>query len=156
MTRHHPIAAGPRGSPRFPPNTARRPRQQRRGREGEQQRPPERSPLLRLRGTRDVASAMLEEPEAGAPGARGEAAGRFQPALRERGSRRAACGPKRRLGRTGLLAWAHGSASMFVRGTITGPLERGLATRKAPLDVIVAATIFSALLRQFVLPERLR
>uniref|UniRef100_A0AC11E0L7 Chromatin assembly factor 1 subunit A n=3 Tax=Ovis TaxID=9935 RepID=A0AC11E0L7_SHEEP len=54
---------------------ARRPRQQRRGREGEQQRPPERSPLLRrLRGTRDVASAMLEEPECGAPGARGEAA----------------------------------------------------------------------------------
>ncbi|MXQ83870.1 hypothetical protein E5288_WYG002274 [Bos mutus] len=54
---------------------ARRPRQQRRGREGEQQWPPELSPLLRrLRGTRDVALAMLEEPECGAPGARGEAA----------------------------------------------------------------------------------
>ncbi|XP_044803897.1 chromatin assembly factor 1 subunit A isoform X3 [Bubalus bubalis] len=54
---------------------ARRPRQQRRGREGEQQRPPELSPLLRrLRGTPDVALAMLEEPECGAPGARGEAA----------------------------------------------------------------------------------
>ncbi|XP_027403090.1 chromatin assembly factor 1 subunit A isoform X2 [Bos indicus x Bos taurus] len=57
---------------------ARRPRQQRRGREGEQQRPPELSPLLRrLRGTRDVALAMLEEPECGAPGARGEAAARL-------------------------------------------------------------------------------
>lgn len=114
---------------------ARRLRQQRRGREGEQQRPPERGPLLRrLRGTRDVARAMLEEPECGAPGARGEAAGRFQPSLRERGvAARGLCGPKRQL----RADWPPGLGPLFciwrwVRGAVTTP-GKGLATRRAPL-----------------------
>lgn len=65
---------------------ARRPRQQRRGREGERQWPPERSPRLRrLRGALAAAGAMLEELECGAPGARGAAAGRFGSAPRGRG-----------------------------------------------------------------------
>ncbi|XP_074193717.1 chromatin assembly factor 1 subunit A isoform X2 [Rhinolophus sinicus] len=54
---------------------ARRPRQQRRGREGEQSRPPEWSQRLHYpRGARAAAGAMLEQLECGAPAARGAAA----------------------------------------------------------------------------------
>ncbi|XP_045445043.1 chromatin assembly factor 1 subunit A isoform X3 [Pipistrellus kuhlii] len=54
---------------------ARRPRLERRGREGEQEPPPERSPRLRRpRGPRAAAGTMLEERDCGAPGARGASA----------------------------------------------------------------------------------
>ncbi|XP_059015506.1 chromatin assembly factor 1 subunit A isoform X1 [Mustela lutreola] len=69
---HRAGCGGRRGSRQI---RARRPRQQRRGREGERQWPPEQSPRLRrLGGARAAAGAMLEELECGAPGARGAAA----------------------------------------------------------------------------------
>lgn len=138
----HSGCGGRRGSRQI---RARRPRQERCGREGEQQLPPERSPRLRRpRGALAAAGAMLEEPECGAPGARGAAAGRFAPARRGRGGAASGlCRPRRRLGADGpsdsgpLLR-----AGRSVLGVVQS--QEGLCDPNgALLDVIVAAaTIF--------------
>lgn len=98
---------------------ARRPRQEPRGRDGEQQRPPERSPRLRrLRGARAAAGTMLEEPECGAPDARGAATGWFGLARWGRGAAVCGlCGLRRRLRAEGPPATAPGPLS--ARGAVT-------------------------------------
>lgn len=148
---HRAGCGGRRGSRQI---RARRPRQQRRGREGERQWPPEQSPRLRrLGGARAAAGAMLEELECGAPGARGAAAGQFGPALRGRGgAARGLRRPRRQLGADGPPGPRPVPLRrLFGRGGCYGR-SQGPATRRAPSTLLLRPRPFSpALLRQLVL-----